>query len=73
MQTINFRVTVVEEYDVVEICGALKVSSCVFVCVCVWWGEYICRATFTLNAEQLSIDLIFLTWAKTNNPLHKYT
>uniref|UniRef100_A0A3Q0QSP8 Glycerol-3-phosphate dehydrogenase [NAD(+)] n=1 Tax=Amphilophus citrinellus TaxID=61819 RepID=A0A3Q0QSP8_AMPCI len=27
MQTSNFRVTVVEEYDVVEICGALKVSS----------------------------------------------
>ena len=26
MQTINFRVTVVEEADVVEICGALKVS-----------------------------------------------
>lgn len=26
MQTSNFRVTVVEEYDVVEICGALKVS-----------------------------------------------
>lgn len=26
MQTNNFRVTVVEEYDVVEICGALKVS-----------------------------------------------
>lgn len=25
MQTNNFRVTVVEEYDVVEICGALKV------------------------------------------------
>lgn len=27
MQTNNFRVTVVEEYDVVEICGALKVSA----------------------------------------------
>lgn len=27
MQTSNFRVTVVEEYDVVEICGALKVSG----------------------------------------------
>ena len=27
MQTSNLRVTVVEEYDVVEICGALKVSS----------------------------------------------
>lgn len=27
MQTKNFRVTVVEELDVVEICGALKVSS----------------------------------------------
>lgn len=26
MQTTNFRVTVVEESDVVEICGALKVS-----------------------------------------------
>lgn len=26
MQTSNFRVTVVEEYDVVEICGALKVT-----------------------------------------------
>lgn len=26
MQTKNFRVTVVEESDVVEICGALKVS-----------------------------------------------
>lgn len=26
MQTTNFRVTVVEEADVVEICGALKVS-----------------------------------------------
>lgn len=25
MQTMNFRVTVVEESDVVEICGALKV------------------------------------------------
>lgn len=25
MQTTNFRVTVVEESDVVEICGALKV------------------------------------------------
>lgn len=36
MQTINFRVTVVEEYDVVEICGALKVSSCVCLCVCVF-------------------------------------
>lgn len=27
MQTTNFRVTVVEESDVVEICGALKVDS----------------------------------------------
>lgn len=27
MQTNNFRVTVVEEYDVVEICGALKVGG----------------------------------------------
>lgn len=27
MQTKNFRVTVVEESDVVEICGALKVSD----------------------------------------------
>lgn len=27
MQTINFRVSVVEESDVVEICGALKVDS----------------------------------------------
>lgn len=27
MQTTNFRVTVVEESDVVEICGALKVHS----------------------------------------------
>ena len=27
MQTDNFRVTVVEECDVVEICGALKVGS----------------------------------------------
>lgn len=27
MQTNNFRVTVVEEHDVVEICGALKVSA----------------------------------------------
>lgn len=26
MQTTNFRVTVVEESDVVEICGALKVG-----------------------------------------------
>lgn len=26
MQTTNFRVTVVEESDVVEICGALKVN-----------------------------------------------
>lgn len=26
MQTDNFRVTVVEEHDVVEICGALKVN-----------------------------------------------
>lgn len=26
MQTNNFRVTVVEEHDVVEICGALKVN-----------------------------------------------
>lgn len=38
MQTINFRVTVVEEYDVVEICGALKVSSCVCSCVCLVGG-----------------------------------
>lgn len=28
MQTTNFRVTVVEESDVVEICGALKVRLC---------------------------------------------
>lgn len=28
MQTTNFRVTVVEESDVVEICGALKVRFC---------------------------------------------
>lgn len=41
--------------------------------VCLVGGEYICRATFTLNVEQLSKDLIFLTWTKTNNPLHKYT
>ena len=27
MQTDNFRVTVVEECDVVEICGALKVGT----------------------------------------------
>lgn len=27
MQTSNFRVTVVEECDVVEICGALKVIN----------------------------------------------
>lgn len=30
MQTTNFRVTVVEESDVVEICGALKVVLCWF-------------------------------------------
>lgn len=33
MQTSNFRVTVVEEYDVVEICGALKVSSQCRICL----------------------------------------
>uniref|UniRef100_A0A3Q0QR91 Glycerol-3-phosphate dehydrogenase [NAD(+)] n=1 Tax=Amphilophus citrinellus TaxID=61819 RepID=A0A3Q0QR91_AMPCI len=33
MQTSNFRVTVVEEYDVVEICGALKVSSQYEICL----------------------------------------
>lgn len=34
MQTSNFRVTVVEEYDVVEICGALKVTfSTIFDCL----------------------------------------
>lgn len=39
MQTNNFRVTVVEEYDVVEICGALKVSFYDTIWLLAWYGR----------------------------------
>lgn len=42
MQTNNFRVTVVEEYDVVEICGALKVSFYYKTAACCRSGAHGC-------------------------------
>uniref|UniRef100_A0A3Q0QMY2 Glycerol-3-phosphate dehydrogenase [NAD(+)] n=1 Tax=Amphilophus citrinellus TaxID=61819 RepID=A0A3Q0QMY2_AMPCI len=61
MQTSNFRVTVVEEYDVVEICGALKVSSQYEICLLALKhkAQTYCELKFCCSAPVfIDLDLI---------------
>lgn len=59
MQTNNFRVTVVEEYDVVEICGALKVS-------------FITNTAFYILHLNFHNSLLMLSFCNTKNCSAKF-
>lgn len=57
MQTTNFRVSVVEESDVVEICGALKVDS-----DCLFFFLFGCISQPELEWWNFTKDLLCFLW-----------